>query len=349
MKTAQLLLVDDDPGMIQVMAKALTGLGRLRFATSGGQALAQMNEAPPDVVLLDADMPGLKGLDVCARMKRDPRLSEVPVIFVTGHTSPEDELRGLEAGAADFIAKPIREALLVARVRTQLRMKALTDELRAVACTDALTGAANRRSFDETLDREWRNALRQGQPLSLLMVDVDHFKAYNDFYGHQEGDECLRQISLALHQAVKRPTDMVARYGGEEFAVLLPGANSVGAEAVARRLAEELRLRALPHAKSSTASCITASVGICTFDRTGPTVSDRPGAAPSPISAPEPEDLVRAADVALYAAKRAGRARTWCIDIDDAKHPELARPSPSNAPAPAHATASAVTDSRSHA
>jgi diguanylate cyclase (GGDEF)-like protein len=327
MKTPQLLLVDDDPGMIQVMAKALHGMGRLRFATSGVQALAQMADDAPDVVLLDADMPGLKGFDVCARMRDDARLSEVPVIFVTGHTSPEDELRGLEAGAADFIAKPIREALLVARVRTQLRMKALTDQLRAVACTDALTGAANRRSFDEALDREWRSALRQRQPLSLLMVDVDHFKAYNDLYGHQDGDGCLRQVAQALEAAVKRPADVVARYGGEEFAVLLPGADRRGAEEVARRLAEELRHRALPHAGSKTAAHITASVGISTFEdgeltRSGePLQAQRTGA-----QAAHPDDLVRAADVALYAAKKAGRACAWRIDMRDAAHPERALP-----------------------
>lgn len=327
MKTPQLLLVDDDPGMIQVMAKALNGMGRLRFATSGAQALDQMEESPPDVVLLDADMPGLTGVEVCARMRADARLGEVPVIFVTGHTSPQDELRGLEAGAADFIAKPIREALLVARVRTQLRVKALTDELRAVACTDALTGAANRRSFDDALNREWRHALRQRQPLSLLMIDVDHFKAYNDFYGHQEGDECLRQVASALHAAVRRPSDLVARYGGEEFAVLLPGTGQPGAEEVARRLGEELERRALPHARSLTSTVITASVGISSLDEAGPDALARAdGQAFNPAPS-EAEDLVRAADVALYAAKRSGRACTWYIDIADGRHPERAQAS----------------------
>ena len=327
MKIPQLLLVDDDPGMIQVMAKALNGMGRLRFATSGAQALAQMAEDAPDVVLLDADMPGLKGFDVCARMKDDARLGEVPVIFVTGHTSPEDELRGLEAGAADFIAKPIREALLVARVRTQLRMKALTDQLRAVACTDALTGAANRRSFDESLVREWRSALRQGQPLSLLMVDVDHFKAYNDLYGHQDGDDCLRQVAQALEAAARRPTDVVARYGGEEFAILLPSADRSGAEEVARRLAAELRRRALPHGGSKTASHVTASVGISTFEGGPAAGTSRFTALDSAAPSVTADDLVRAADVALYAAKRAGRACAWCIDIGDAANPERASPS----------------------
>lgn len=324
-KIPQLLLVDDDPGMIQVMAKALAGLGRLRFATSGAQALAQMEEAAPDVVLLDADMPGLKGFEVCERMKRHPDLHEVPVIFVTGHNSPQDELRGLEAGAADFIAKPIREALLVARVRTQLRVKALTDQLKAVACTDALTGAANRRSFDEALQREWQRALRTGQPLSLLLVDVDHFKAYNDFYGHQDGDDCLRKVAEALHAAVMRPSDLVARYGGEEFALLLPGTDHAGAEQVAGGLTEQLHRSALPHATSATAPLVTASIGIGSYDQASPCWHVPVGGSRFAGLPFDATDLVRAADVALYAAKRAGRARTWRIDIADARDPGRAQ------------------------
>ena len=261
MSTPSLLLVDDDPMMIQVMGRALSGLGRLRFATSGEQALRQMADAAPDLVLLDGEMPGMSGFAVCALMKRDPALAHVPVIFVTGHSSTAHELHGLEVGAADFIAKPISEPLLVARVRTQLRVKALTDELRTVASTDALTEVDNRRSFDAALGREWKRARRSGQPLSLLMIDVDHFKRYNDHYGHTAGDACLRAVAQVLKSAMLRPTDLVARYGGEEFAVLLPDTDRRGAEHVAQRIAERLAWLAVPHADSPTAPCVTASIG----------------------------------------------------------------------------------------
>ena len=326
MNTPQLLLVDDDPGMIQVMARALAGLGRLRFATSGEQALAQMQSLAPDVVLLDADMPGLDGFQVCERMQADPALAEIPVIFVTGHDSPEVELRGLEIGAADFIAKPIREPLLVARVRTQLRVKALTDELRQVAATDALTGVANRRSFDEALRREWRRARRAGESLSLLMIDVDYFKAYNDHYGHPLGDACLRQVAQQIGAALLRPSDLPARYGGEEFAVLLPDTDRLGACRVARRLLALLRRQALPHAGSAVAPYVTASVGIASYDEHSPAWQPACGDSTRGELPLGPGDLVRAADAALYAAKRGGRNAAWLLDIDDAATPALAQP-----------------------
>ncbi len=331
MKTPDILIVDDDPGMIRVMARALDGLGRLRFATDGEQALAQLAKTAPDLVLLDADLPGLDGFQVCQRIKAHPDLREIPVIFVTGQNAPKDELRGLESGAADFIAKPIRQALLVARVRTQLRMKALTDELRLMAATDGLTGVANRRTFDAALEREWRHALRAGCPLSLLMVDVDHFKAYNDHYGHQDGDDCLRLVAQEMSASLKRPSDLAARYGGEEFAVLLPGTDRTGARHVAHRLMALLRQRALPHAASNTARHVTVSIGIGSYDEVShvwrsPTGDSRFSSLPCDAT-----DLVRAADAALYAAKRAGRAQAWHVDITGALAPETAEALP---PAP---------------
>lgn len=148
---SKILLVDDDPGMIQVMARILSGLGQLCFAMNGAAALQQAREMVPDLILLDAEMPGMNGYQVCEALKADPALAHVPVIFVTGHSGQDHELKGLEIGAVDFLAKPISEPLLLARVRTQLRVKHLTDELQRIWTVDALTETMNRRAFDDAL------------------------------------------------------------------------------------------------------------------------------------------------------------------------------------------------------
>ncbi len=294
--THDLLLVDDSPAMIQLLARMLAGTGRLRFATSGLAALEQLRLAPADLVLLDAEMPGMSGFEVCAAMKADPALADVPVIFVTSHSGTEFELQGLDAGAVDFIAKPVSEPLLLARVRTQLRVKRLTDELRRMATVDALTGLANRRGLDAALRREWQRAQRDGEPLALLLIDVDHFKKYNDRHGHPAGDACLQAVAAALQGGSQRPADVVARYGGEEFALLLPQTDEAGAVHVAQRILQTLDAMALPHGASPTAPLVTVSIGVC---------SHVPASAP----ALQVADLLCSADQALYAAKAAGRAR----------------------------------------
>ncbi|MBL8485390.1 MAG: response regulator, partial [Rhodocyclaceae bacterium] len=190
-----ILLVDDNPPAIQLMGRMLADHGELRFATSGPAALALMRGAPPDLVLLDAEMPGMSGFEVCTAMKCEADLADIPIIFVTGHDSPEFEVAALDMGAADFIAKPVHEPLLRARVRTQLRLKTLADELRRVAAQDDLTGTANRRGFERALEREWRRSQRTGEPLSLMIIDVDHFKLYNDHYGHVAGDAALSAVA----------------------------------------------------------------------------------------------------------------------------------------------------------
>jgi diguanylate cyclase (GGDEF)-like protein len=248
-------------------------------------------------VLLDVEMPRMSGFEVFTAMKTDAQLRDVPVIFVTSHDAVEQEVIGLTLGAADFIAKPVRPALVAARVRTQLTMKALSDELRRTASTDALTGLPTRRAFDEVLARDWARSERSRMPVSLLMIDVDCFKAYNDRYGHPAGDRCLAAVASALHGGVSRNTDMVARYGGEEFAVLLPGTDMPGARTVAQRLVDRIERLGLAHEASSVAGHVTVSIG-------GATSIARGG----------PADLVAAADRALYAAKRAGRGRARVED-----------------------------------
>lgn len=321
-----ILLVDDNPGAIQLMGRLMSGLAQLRFATSGAVALEQMKHAPPDLVLLDAEMPGMSGYQLCEAMKAQPALAHVPVIFVTAHSGPQFELKCFELGAVDFIAKPISEPLLLARVKTQLRIKRLTDELRSIATIDALTELRNRRTFEDLLQVEWRRCLRAGEPIGLLMVDVDHFKMFNDCYGHPAGDGCLRSVAQVLAAVTQRPGDVAARYGGEEFALLLPNTPRAGAEHLAQRLLDAVEQLGMPHEASPTASHVTVSVGLGCYDGDSacwidPSPDSRFASSP-PFTA---ADLVGSADKALYSAKRAGRAQAWRLDIDDVDAPSLAR------------------------
>lgn len=316
-----ILIVDDDPAVVQVFGRLLACLGRVRFALSGAEGLRIAREARPDIVLLDVALPDLTGVDVCRQLKADPALADMPVICITSHNDVEHELEALAAGAVDFIGKPPRPSLLLARVRTHLRLKHLTDALRHSATVDGLTGVANRQRFDDLLASEWLRAARNGAQLSLLMVDVDHFKRFNDHYGHPAGDGCLRAVASALGGASFRPADHVARYGGEEFVVLLPDTDADGACRMAERVLQAVAELALPHADSPTAPQLTVSVGVATVQpgslaagALGPSADARPdtpdGAAMgSATEPPEHADLVARADRALYAAKHAGRAR----------------------------------------
>lgn len=325
--TDSILLVDDDPSTIQSLSRMLAGVGDLRFATSGEDALRLARESAPDLILLDAEMPGMSGFEVCEALKADPTLADVPVIFVTSHSEPEFEVSGFELGAADFIAKPVSPSLVLARVHMQLRMKHSSDALRRIAMVDALTDLANRRRFDEALAHEWRRARRAGDPLSLLMIDVDHFKLFNDRYGHPAGDACLRAVAQAVARASVRPADLVARYGGEEFVVLLPQTRRDGAEHVTRGLLDAVQALSIEHGASSTGPHVTVSVGVACYDEASECWGARPVDSRS-ADLGEPccqADLVQAADKALYGAKQSGRARAMLLDICDVGSPHRAR------------------------
>lgn len=303
-----LLLVDDDPTLIQLMGRLLGDLGRIRFATSGEAALRQAHAERPDLILLDAEMPGMNGFDTCVALKAAPDLSEVPVIFVTSHTDLDHEMLGFSVGAADFIHKPVSEHILRARVTTHLRLKQMSDELRRLANTDALTELPNRRAFDAALAREWARSLRETQPLRCLMVDVDHFKDYNDRYGHPAGDVCLNRVAQALRGALLRPTDMVARYGGEEFAVLLPNTTRDGGCLVAERLLQAVLELHLPHEGGVADGIVSVSIGVASSDES----TEQQGNAA--VGEPDSADLMRRADRALYLAKHQGRGMARTIE-----------------------------------
>jgi diguanylate cyclase (GGDEF)-like protein len=290
----RLLVVDDHPANVQALYHAFAADHQVFVATSGTQALRLVREKHPDLVLLDIVMPGLDGHAVCAALKADPETADIPVIFVTAQNDERAETAGLDAGAVDFITKPINPRIVRARVKTHITLKQQADELRQLALVDGLTGVHNRRSFDHLLAVEGRRAARSGRPLSLLMVDVDHFKRFNDRYGHAAGDECLKRVVQALATVASRAGDLVARYGGEEFACLLPETGFGGALAVAASALERVHGLGIAHADSPTASSVTVSIGVATTD---------------PQFAGDTAGLFALADTQLYRAKQAGRGR----------------------------------------
>lgn len=289
----RLLVVDDQPINIQTLYQIFHADHEVFMATSGEQALAFCRGNPlPDLILLDVVMPGLDGLAVCQQLKADPVLANIPVIFVTACMDPADETRALEAGGVDFITKPVNPMVVRARVKTHLTLKAQEDFLRSLVFVDGLTGVANRRRFDEALLSEWRQCRRAGTPLALLMIDIDHFKRYNDHYGHPTGDACLQQVAAVLKAAMQRACDLVARYGGEEFVCLLPGCDQAPALAKAQALQAALAAQGIAHEASPTAAWVTLSIGV---------------AVAQPQAGGSPAALVAAADAALYSAKHRGR------------------------------------------
>ena len=289
-----LLIVDDQPINIQALYRIFAADHRVLMATSGAKALAVCRDDPPDLVLLDVVMPEMDGYEVCARLKADDATRDILVIFVTSHTEAAEETKGLELGAVDFIAKPVNPAVVRARVKTHLSLKAQSDLLRQMVFIDGLTGVANRRCFDETLSAEWRRSMRSSSPLALLLLDVDHFKRFNDRYGHQAGDDCLRLVASAIKVHLLRPGDLAARYGGEEFACILPATDFEGAMAVAAGIEQRVRRLQIEHADSDVSNLVTLSVGV------GVTV---------PEPSDNPQRLVALADTQLYQAKHSGRGR----------------------------------------
>ena len=289
----RILIVDDMPANLRILGEALRREYAVSIATDGRQALdALQGGVLPDLVLLDVMMPGMDGFEVCRRLKDDPATRDVPVIFVTSLDEPVDEERGLSLGAVDYIAKPFSVPVVLVRVRNHLELSRKSRMLERLALLDGLTEVANRRGLDEALDREWRRAKRAGTSLAVVMCDIDHFKAYNDTYGHGAGDVCLRQVAQALARSLARAGDFLGRYGGEEFLVLLPDTKAAEAVSMAERLRRAVFDLELPHAHSSAADRVTLSLGV---------------AAQVPAGEDPPDRLLLAADQALYRAKQAGR------------------------------------------
>lgn len=304
--SATLLLVDDDPSIIQAASRLLSDFGRCRFARSAADALRLLRQEPVDLVLLDAEMPEMGGLELLALMQKSSDLAEIPVVLLTSHRDEATEEAAFAAGAVDYLSKPIRPGVLKARVSTQLRLSRALAEVRRLSRTDSLTGLANRRAMQEQLEREVLRAERQRTTTSILMIDVDHFKAFNDLYGHSGGDHALIKVADCLRKAASRANDFCARWGGEEFVVLLPDTDRQGAMTVAEHLHQALSELAHPH-EASPLGHLTASIGVATL---APLASESTGGRGPGSVQDRLENLLGRADAALYEAKSAGRSRS---------------------------------------
>ncbi|WGG49588.1 diguanylate cyclase [Rugamonas sp. DEMB1] len=294
LRRGRLLLVDDRPENIRLMHQILASEYEIFAATGGQQAIDLCATALPDLILLDVFMPGMDGLEVCRRLKQNPATESIAVIFVTAGSQTEEENACWQVGAADFVNKPVNPLTLRNRVRAHWQLKLHVDALHAMAHTDGLTAIANRRYLNERLEAECQRCQRSGLPLSLLMIDVDFFKRYNDRYGHPAGDECLKRVAGALQAALQRPFDLAARYGGEEFVCLLPDTDAAGALAMADKVEAAVRALGLEHADSTVDAVVTVSIGV---------------AAVATAGLIDSQALLRRADQALYRAKTQGRGR----------------------------------------
>jgi diguanylate cyclase (GGDEF)-like protein len=302
-----ILIVDDNPTNLSVLSLALKNAGyKTRVAMDGVSAIEQVKEEPPGLILLDVQMPGIDGFETCIQLKANPAIRDIPVIFITASADLDQKVKGLSVGAVDYITKPFQQEEVLARVKVHLELRFLTQkvqeqaialqqvnqELHHLANLDGLTAVANRRRFDEYLDQEWRRLQREQSPLALILCDIDYFKNYNDYYGHQAGDVCLKRVAQAIDDCLKRPADLVTRYGGEEFAIILPNTSNEGAVHVAHLIQTTIRQLSIPHHHSLVSSFVTLSLGV---------------SSQVPNAELDAHALVAATDKALYIAKAEGR------------------------------------------
>lgn len=312
---AKILAVDDQPANLLAIEGLLEGLDiTLITAASGQEALAIMLEHQLALILLDVQMPEMDGYETAALIRGKKQTREIPIVFVTAINKEEEHIfKGYEAGAVDYLFKPLNPHILRSKVKVFLQLyeqkrqllknarelEEANQRLHLLSSLDPLTGLANRRRFNEVLRAEWRRAMREQNPVAIILVDIDNFKAYNDYYGHLAGDECLRLISDTLNSPLMRPSDVVARFGGEEFILLLPGTDLAGGLHIAETARQKVEKLAIPHATSAVASCVTVSFGV--------------SAVIPPRSGMDETALIHVADTALYQAKDAGKNRCQAL------------------------------------
>ena len=312
--------IDEQRSVTKAVKKMLKYVPHMDFheCNDPTTAIRQILDIGPTVILLDLHMPVMDGFDILKKLQAHEAARDIPVLVLTMDTSIAAHKKAFELGANDYLNKIPDKAELVLRLRYHTRsyidhlereatyqalleskkkLKQMIAKLERSSLQDSLTEIPNRRAFDRYFEVEWQRAMRETTPLSLIFVDIDYFKQYNDQYGHLAGDDCLKEVAQALAQSLQRPTDMCARYGGEEFVVLLPNTHGQGATLIAERLRKRVASLNLEHKASSCSEHVTISLGVVTT---------------SPMLKHDARDFIHAADEALYQAKKQGRNRTIC-------------------------------------
>jgi len=295
----KILIIDDSVNNIELLSDILQDKYDILFATNGKKALQMAPKLLPDLILLDIVMPEMDGYQIIKRLKSDAETAHIPIIFISAKSTTEDMLKGFKLGAVDYIYKPFAVEEIKVRVKThienQLLLKALkfaNQKLEQLTRIDGLTGIANRRHFDEFLQQMCNRSKRHHLPLSLLLIDIDFFKLYNDHYGHQKGDGCLVDVAKELNSYAQRDGELAARYGGEEFAIIITEMSAQDVIEHAQKCQQAIQKLQIEHAKSSCHSYVTISMGVVTLN-------DKHNISP--------ENLIKKADSALYQAKESGR------------------------------------------
>ena len=294
------LIIDDQESAIAVLTKILSPEYTVYAATSGPSGIKTAEENIPDIILLDILMTGMDGFAVISALKKSEKTKHIPIIFITSLADEINEEKGLSLGAADYITKPFSPIVVKLRVNIQAKMLEQLRVIERLSMLDELTNLPNRRSFETRLASEWARAFREKKPVSLLMIDVDGFKNFNDTYGHIQGDFALQAASNVFTQMLRRPGDFAARWGGEEFIVLLPNTDLSGAMEIAEQIRRNIENMPLPRNDGQDKK-ITVSIGVNTalMDGKNNTI----------------HEFISGADKALYTAKQAGRNRVHSLTV----------------------------------
>ena len=304
----KILVVDDSKTIRMLVAECLKTLGHeVAYAENGSDCLQHVADHAVDLILMDVEMPTLNGVDATKAIREIKKDDWFPIIFLTTHSDDDSFANGILAGGDAYLLKPLNPLRLQLTViameriylmrqklfNAQQELQHLNVELERLSLFDQLTGLANRRNFDNTLERQFAQAKRIKSPLSVIICDVDFFKIYNDTYGHQQGDDCLAQVGKILAEQAKRPIDLACRYGGEEFTVILPDTNLQGACKVAESIRQAIFAQEIEHAGSKVANFVSLSLGVATYNG----------------QFRQAAEITKAADAALYKAKEQGRNR----------------------------------------